>query len=142
MKKLGKYYVNQHSSFLLKYQLVLITKGQQNSINNEIKEYLLEYTKNFFKNRDIEIIDINIGENYMRIKFNSNPHTELAKFINAFKSASSRNIRKMFREYLQSFNDSAFWSMCYFIGGRDEESNTLAKEYIENPVLLYNKKDF
>ena len=50
MKKIEEYYVNQHSSFLLQFQLILITKNRNPILQNEeLKENLLEYTNKYFK---------------------------------------------------------------------------------------------
>ena len=137
MKKIEEYYVNQHSSFLLQFQLILITKNRNPILQNEeLKENLLEYTNKYFKDRDIEIMKTETGKNYFHIYFNTGPHNEIAKMVNAFKSASSRVFRKAYPDYLKAFNEKAFWSMCYFVGGIDDKSKELANKYIEDENIM------
>ncbi|MBQ9328652.1 MAG: IS200/IS605 family transposase [Solobacterium sp.] len=45
------------------------------------------------------------------------PQINLADFINAFKSASSRKIRQQFAEQLKPYYwKPYFWSLSYFVG--------------------------
>ena len=84
----------------------------------------------------MEIVKIDMGENYCHIYFNAGPHHEIAKWVNSFKSASSKTFRNLYSEYLKAFDEKAFWSMCYFVGGIDEKSNELAKKYIEDENIM------
>ncbi len=128
MKKIGEYYINQHSSFLLPYHLVLITKNRNPILKNDLKDRLLEYTKQYFEERDINLIHLDIGNDYFHIQFEASPQTHLSKLVNAFKSASSRIMKK---EFPSDFNDSSFWSMSYFIGGVNDITEKLVQNYIE-----------
>ena len=57
----------------------------------------------------------------------------LAEFVNAFKSASSRNIKKQFSEELKPYYwKPYFWSLSYFIGTVSDRISTAVKEYIKN----------
>lgn len=133
MYKKEDYYVNQHSVFLLQYHLVLITKYRHPVITGDIKDFLIKYTEEYFKNRDMNILSINTDKDHMHILFECGPRECLSKFINAFKSASSRNVRKRFQEDLKPFYwKPYFWSMSYFIGTVSERSESIVKRYIEN----------
>ena len=48
-KQNEEYYTNQHSKLLLQYHLVLVTKYRHNIINDDLKNSLIEYTKQFLK---------------------------------------------------------------------------------------------
>ena len=63
--------------------------------------------------------------------FRAKPSSEISKFINAYKSASSRLLKKEFPEIRQKLWKEAFWSQSYFLlttGGAPAE---VIREYIE-----------
>ncbi|MBQ9329081.1 MAG: IS200/IS605 family transposase [Solobacterium sp.] len=66
--------------------------------------------------------------NHMHILFDAPPQINLADFINAFKSASSRKIRQQFAEQLKPY----FWSLSYFIGSVSEKTTSAVEHYIQH----------
>ena len=99
MKELQKnqnYYFNQHSCFLLQYHSLLITKYQKSVLVNKITDFFLNYTRNYFTERDLNILEINTNDEYVHILFECRTNINLFHFVNAFKSSSSRMIRKNF----------------------------------------------
>ena len=133
MRKKKDYYINQHSCFLLQYHLVFVTKYRHQVIDGELKEALLHYTSNYFKERDCNILAINADKDHLHIVFEAYPNLNLSHFIKAFKSASSRRMRTDFAEYLQSFYwKPYFWSMSYFVGTVNEKSTQIVQDYVRN----------
>ncbi len=133
MKKVNDYYVNRHSCFLLQYHLVLVTKYRHPVIKDELKSKLLEYTENYFSVQDMNLLEVNTNEDHIHILFECSPTVELSKFVNAFKSASSRQMRKQFPEFLSTYySQPYFWSMSYFICTVSEHSTEIIKNYIKN----------
>ena len=117
MKKVNDYYVKQHSCFLLQYHLVLVTKYRHPVVDADIKESLILYTKSYFKERDCNILAINSDKDHLHIVFEAYPNFNLATFINAYKSASSRRMRTNFSEFLKTYYwKPYFWSNSYFVG--------------------------
>lgn len=129
----GKYYVNQHSCFLLQYHLVLVTKYRKPVIINELKEFLLKYTNRYFKEKDFNILELNTNKDHIHILFECGTNVNLSTFINAFKSASSRMIRKNFKNELSTYYwKPYFWSSTYFICTVSEQNTKIVEEYIKN----------
>ena len=67
----------------------------------------------------------------MHILFKAHPNTEISKFINAYKSASSRLIKKEYPQIRQKLWKEYFWSQSFCListGGANIE--TIIK-YIE-----------
>lgn len=127
------YYTNQHSCFLLQYHLVMVTKYRHPVLTDEVSAALLSYTENYFKEREITLTALNTDIDHVHILFECSPCIQLDKFVNAFKSASSRHIRKTFPEFLaQYYWKPYFWSMSYFICTVSEKTNDIVKTYIEN----------
>lgn len=133
MKKKENYYMNQHSCFLLQYHFVLVTKYRHLVINNDLKNSLINYTNNYFKEKDMNILEINTDEDHIHIMFEAYPNMNLSTFINAFKSASSRYVRTNFAKDLEKFYwKPYFWSKSYFICTVSERNTNIVKEYIRN----------
>lgn len=126
------YYINRHSCFLLPYHLVLVTKYRHPVIHGELETALKEYIEQYFKDRDLNLTAIEGMPDHLHILFDAKPNMNLSEFINAFKSASSRMIRKQFSEELKPYYwKPYFWSLSYFIGAVSERTASAVKAYIE-----------
>ena len=133
MKRVNGYYVNQHSCFLLQYHLVLVTKFRYSVIDKELKAALIDYTNKYFKERDCNVLAINSDKDHLHIIFEAYPHLNLAQFINAYKSASSRRMRTDFKDYLSSYyRKPYFWSQSYFLGTVSERTTSIVQKYIND----------
>jgi putative transposase len=92
----------------------------------------LSYTKDYFKERGIVIQALESMPDHIHILFDAPPQINLADFVNAFKSASSRKIRQNYSEQLKPFYwKPYFWSLSYFIGSACEKSTAVVKQYIQ-----------
>lgn len=130
------YYKNQHSCFLLQYHLVLVTKYRHPVLQGEIEEYLVQYTRDYFKKQDLNILELNCSEDHIHILFESVPQMNLSNFVNAYKTASSRMIRKNFGDELKQYYwKPYFWNLSYFIGSVSENTLDAVKKYIQNQEL-------
>lgn len=127
------YYTNRHSCFLLQYHLVLVTRYRNNVINGDLDDWLKKYTTQYFSDRDTKILSIETCGDHIHILFEAPPQINLADFVNAYKSASSRRIKAEFSEYLRPFYwKPYFWSLSYFIATVSERSTEAVKNYIAN----------
>lgn len=125
------YYVNRHSCFLLQYHLVLVTKFRHRVLTGDVEDFLKKYTLDYFEKRDCNIIELNCNEDHIHILFEAPPQLNLAAFVNAYKSASSRRIRTLFAEVLAPYYwKSYFWSLSYFIGSVSERTAKAVSHYI------------
>lgn len=127
------YYRNQHSCFLLQYHLVLITKYRHPVISGDLESFLKEYTQTYFSDRELIILAIEAMPDHIHILFETTSQINIAEMVNAFKSASSRMIRKRFSEELRPWYwKPYFWSLSYFIGTVSEASTAVVEKYIQN----------
>ena len=127
------YYVNRHSCFLLQYHLVLVTKYRKPVIVGDIEKRLKSYTEQYFNDRDCVIQAFECMPDHIHILFDAPPHINLADFVNAFKSASSRRIRSEFPDFLANYYwKPYFWSLTYFIGSVSDRTTLAVKHYIIN----------
>lgn len=127
------YYVNQHSCFLLQYHLVIVTKYRHPVITGELEQWLKEYTTQYFKNHDMVINAMEFMPDHIHILFDAPPAINIADFINAYKSASSRKVRQRFQKELAPYYwKPYFWSMSYFIGTVSDRTKEAVSRYIAN----------
>ncbi|SFA46965.1 putative transposase [Anoxybacillus pushchinoensis] len=123
---------NNHSLFLLYYYLVLVVKYRRQVIDDTISDYAKDMFVRLGKNYNISLVEWNHDMDHVHILFKAHPNSELSKFINAYKSASSRLIKKHFPQVKRKLWKEYFWSRSFCLlttGGAPIE---VIKEYIEN----------
>ncbi|MFA1508030.1 IS200/IS605 family transposase [Priestia aryabhattai] len=123
---------NNHSVFLMYYHLVLVVKYRRNVIDNAISDYAKEKFVSLGSKYNITLVEWNYDIDHIHILFKAHPNTELSKFINAYKSASSRLIKKEFPLVRKKLWKEMFWSRSFCLlttGGAPIE---VVKKYIEN----------
>lgn len=123
---------NNHSVFLLYYHLVLVVKYRRNVLDGEVSEYAKDMFVRISENYNITLVEWNYDENHIHVLFKAHPNTEMTKFINAYKSASSRLIKTEFPKVKQKLWKEMFWSRSFCLlttGGSPTEA---IKKYIEN----------
>lgn len=123
---------NNHSVFLLHYHMVLVVKYRRKVINNSISNRLKEIFEYIQPNYNITLQEWNDDKDHVHVLFKAHPNTEISKFINSYKSASSRLIKKEFPQIRKYLWKEYFWSRSYCLlttGGAPIE---IIKKYIEN----------
>jgi len=136
---------NNHSVFLLHYHLVMVTKYRRQVINDDISKRLLEIFAYIGEKYGVTVQEWNHDVDHVHVHFKAIPSTEISKFLNAYKSASSRLIKKEYPQIRQKLWKEMFWSKSYALltsGGAPIE---VLKEYIENqgqkPRYKFPRKD-
>ena len=87
---------NNHSVFLLYYHSVFVIKYRRKVIDNPISNRLKEIFEYIAKDYNIYLLT-RMKPRYRLYTyrlFKAHPNSELSKFINAYKAASSRLIKK------------------------------------------------
>ena len=123
---------NNHSVFSMHYHLVLVVKYRRRVINDDISKRLREIFEYIAPNYNITLEEWNHDKDHVHILFRAHPNTEISKFINAYKSASSRLIKKEFPQIRQKLWKECFWSQSFCLlttGGAPIE---VIKKYIES----------
>ena len=122
---------NNHSVFLMHYHLILVVKYRRKVVNDEISDRLREIFENIANNYNITVEEWNHDEDHVHILFRGHHNTALSKFINAYKSASSRLVKKEFPDIRSSLWKGMFWSRSFCLitaGGANIET---IRHYIE-----------
>lgn len=85
---------NNHSVFLLYYHLVMVVKYRRQVLTDEVSERAKEIFENIASSYHITLEEWNSDEDHVHVLFRAHPKSEISKFINAYKSASSRLLKK------------------------------------------------
>lgn len=123
---------NNHSVFKLHFHLVLVTKYRRKVIDDIISKCLRNMFDYIGTSYNIKVEEWNFEPDHVHILLRGDPNTNLSKFINAYKSASSRLIKKEFPEIRSKLWKEMFWSrnFCLLsVGGAPLE---VLKKYIES----------
>ena len=123
---------NNHSVFILHYHLILVVKYRKKVINDEISNKLRIEFEKICSNYHIRLEDWNHDVDHVHLLFNANPNTTISKFINAYKSASSRIIKKEFPKIKQSLYKGNFWSTSFCLISTGGATIEIIKKYIES----------
>lgn len=122
---------NNHSVFSLNYHLILVIKYRRKVISEKIKQRLIEIFEYICGNYNISAIEINSDLDHLHILFKAHPNSELSKFINAYKSATSRLIKKEFPEIKEQLWADSFWSKSFFLATTGRVTLDTLKQYVE-----------
>lgn len=123
---------NNHSVFLLHYHLVLVVKYRRKVFDDSISDYAKDMFIRISEKYNITLKEWNHDLDHIHIMFKAEPNSEISKFINAYKSASSRLIKKDFPEVKQKLWKQQFWSRSFCLITSGGASVDAIKEYIEN----------
>jgi len=123
---------NNHSVFLLYYHLVLVTKYRRKVIDDNISNRLKDIFEKIQSNYNITLQEWNHDKDHVHILFKAHPNSELSKFINAYKSASSRLIKKEYPKIKEQLWKKYFWSRSYCLLTTGGVPIEVIKKYIES----------
>ena len=117
---------------MLWYHLVLVIKYRRRVIDHELSERLKEIYLYIAPSYNITLQEWNHDTDHIHILFRAHPNSEISKFINAYKSASSRLVKKEFPQLRHRLWKEYFWSRSFCLltaGGAPLE---VTKRYIES----------
>ncbi|MBP3970958.1 IS200/IS605 family transposase [Bacillus sp. WL1] len=123
---------NNHSVFLLYYHLVLVVKYRRNVFDNDMSDYAKDMFVRLSENYNITLVEWNHDVDHVHILFKAHPNTEMTKFINAYKSASSRLIKRDFPQVKKKLWKEMFWSRSFCLLTTGGSQIDVVKKYIEN----------
>lgn len=123
---------NNHSVFAMYYHLVLVVKDRKKVINDEISERLKKIYINIQDRYNITLLEWNHDHDHVHILFKAHPNTEISKFINAYKSASSRLIKKEFPSIRDHLWKEQFWAKSFCLLTTGGVSIDVIEKYIKS----------
>ena len=123
---------NAHSVFLLHYHLIMVVKYRRKVINDRISaraKHIFEYISPSY---GIILEEWNHDLDHVHVMFRAQPRSELSKFINAYKSASSRLLKKEYPGIREKLWKEAFWSQSFCLLSTGGAPIEVIREYIES----------
>lgn len=123
---------NRSSVYKLTYHLILVTKYRKKVFNEDISNRAKEIFIKISENYDITLLEWNHDLDHIHILFKSVPKTNISKFINAYKSASSRLIKKEFESVRKLLWTEAFWSRSFCLLTTGGAPLDVIRKYIES----------
>ena len=131
---------NNHSVFSMYYHLVLVTKYRRKVINDTISKRLREIFDYIAVNYNISVVEWNNNQDHVHILFKAQPNSELSKFINAYKSASCRLIKKEYPDIKEKLWKEYFWSRSFCLITTGGVTIDVIKQYIESQGDQHEKE--
>ena len=122
---------NNHSVFAMYYHLILVVKYRKKVFDDSVSDYARSIFEKIAPSYNISLLEWNHDADHVHIMFKAQPNSELSKFINAYKSASSRLIKRDFPEVRNKLWKEYFWSQSFCLltaGGAPIE---VIRKYIE-----------
>ena len=123
---------NNHSVFAIHFHLILVVKYLRKVINDEISDRLKGIFRSIEGNYNIALEEWNFDLDHVHILFRSEPNSNISKFINAYKSASSRLIKKEYPSIRSRLYKEAFWSQSFCLISTGEANIETINKYIES----------
>lgn len=122
---------NNHSVFAMYYHLILVVKYRRKVFDDTISDFAKSIFEKIAPSYNITLLEWNHDVDHVHIMFKAQPNSELSKFINAYKSASSRLIKRDHPEVRNKLWKEYFWSQSFCLlttGGAPIE---VIRKYIE-----------
>ena len=91
-----KYDSNYHSVYKINYHMIFCIKYRRKVIDDDISKRLKEIFEKISPKYKISLVEWEHDIDHIHMLISAAPTTELSKFINTYKSASSRLIKKEF----------------------------------------------
>lgn len=129
-----KFEKNAHSVYTLNYHLVQCIKYRRKVLDfAEIIDELKSRTHRIAESYGIDIITIETDLDHVHILFTAKPQTDLLKFINNWKSATSKALRNKFKDKIsKKLWKNVFWSGSYCLITSGQVTLDILKKYVES----------
>ena len=121
-----------HCVFSLHYHLVLVVKYRRKVIDDRISDRLKEIFVGIGGSYRVTAVEWNHDVDHIHVLFTARPNTDLTQFLDSYKSASSRIIKKEFPIIRKSLWKKYFWSPSYCLISTGGATIDVIKKYIEN----------
>jgi len=122
---------NNHSVFSMYYHLILVVKYRRRVFDDTISDFAKSIFEKIAPSYNITLLEWNHDVDHVHIMFKAQPNSELSKFINAYKSASSRLIKRDYPEVRNKLWKEYFWSQSFCLLTTGEAPIEVIRKYIE-----------
>ncbi len=124
------YRKTQHSVYSITLHLVLVVKYRRDVIDDTISDRIRELFEKIGLLYDVEIIEWNHDKDHVHTILSISPSTNLNKYVNAAKTASSRLIKKELPEIKSKLYQNSFWTRGFYVNSIGSTQIDVVKNYI------------
>ena len=124
------YRKTQHSVYNITLHLVLVVKYRRDVINNVISSRIQDIFEYIGSTHEVELIEWNYDKDHIHTIISISPSTNLNKYVNATKSASSRLIKKEFPEVTSKLFQDIFWTKGFYVNSTGSTDMNIVGDYI------------
>ena len=124
------YRKTQHSVYSITLHLVLVVKYRRDVIDDTISDRIRELFEKIGLLYDVEIIEWNYDKDHVHTILSISPSTNLNKYVNAAKTASSRLIKKELPEIKSKLYQNSFWTRGFYVNSIGSTQIDVVKNYI------------
>ncbi|MBQ7215104.1 MAG: IS200/IS605 family transposase [Synergistaceae bacterium] len=122
---------NNPSVFLLYYHLVLVVKYRRQVFDDSMSDFVRDIFVRIASAYNITLAKWKHDKDHIHIMFRAHLNTEISKFINAYKSASSCLIKKNFPAIRRKLWKEMFWSRSFCLLTTGGASIEVIRQYIQ-----------
>lgn len=126
------YRKTQHSVYNITLHLVLVVKYRRNVIDDVISERIKDIFESIGSTYGVDILEWNHDKDHVHTILSISPSTNLNKYINATKAASSRLIKKEFPLITLKLYKDVFWTRGFYVSSIGSIQTDVVKNYILN----------
>ena len=126
------YRKTQHSVYSITLHLVLVVKYRRDVIDDTISDRIRELFEKIGLLYDVEIIEWNHDKDHVHTILSISPSTNLNKYVNAAKTASSRLIKKELPEIKSKLYQDSLWTRGFYVNSTGFTQIEIVKNYILN----------
>jgi len=124
---------NKHSVYALHYHLIICVKYRRYAFtNNDIINTLKERVLKVSEDNNILVTNQEVDKDHIHIIFKSKPQSDLIRYINSLKGATSRYLRNKYPELKKILWGNSFWSNSYCLISTGQVTLDQLKKYVEN----------
>ena len=120
----------QHSVYNITLHLVLVVKYRRDVIDDVISNRIRDIFEYIGLTHDVELIEWKHDKDYIHTIISISPSTDLNKYVNAAKSASSRLIKKEFPEVTNKLFQNIFWTKGFYVNSTGSTNLDVVNNYI------------
>ncbi|EOO25919.1 hypothetical protein IIU_06063 [Bacillus cereus VD133] len=113
------------------YHLVLVVKYRRQVFDGDISNYEKDIFVRIGQSYNVMLEDWNHDKDHVHTMFQAHPNRELSKFLNTYKSVSSRLIKRDFSIVRQKLWKELFRSRSFCLITTGGASIEAGKQYIE-----------
>ena len=111
---------------------LFVVKYRRKVFDDDISARAREIFEYITPNYKITPLEWQHDEDHVHVLFKAHPRTEISKFINSYKSASSRLLKKEFPRIRQKLWKEYFWSQSFCLITAGGAPLDILRQYIES----------